>query len=54
MSDTSRKTYHSEEYNRDPMLKAARDYISRGEWIEDIGEALTMYDRAWTELKIGK
>lgn len=48
------ETYHSEEYNRDPMLKAARDYISRGEWIEDIGEALTMYDRAWTELKIGK
>jgi len=36
------------------MLKAARDYISRGEWLEDIGEALTMYDRAWTELKIGK
>jgi len=48
------ETYHSEEYNKDPMLKAARDYISRGEWLEDIGEALTMYDRAWTELKIGK
>ncbi len=48
------ESYHTEEYNNDPMLKAARDYITKGEWIEDIGEALTMYDRAWTELKIGK
>lgn len=36
------------------MLKAAKDYISQGEWIEDIGSALTMYDRYWTELKTGK
>lgn len=48
------ETYHSEEYNKNPILKAARDYITQGEWIEDIGDALPMYDRAWTELKIGK
>ena len=48
------ESYHSEAFNSDPMLKAAKDYISKGEWIEDIGEALTMYDRYWTELKTGK
>lgn len=48
------ETYHSDAFNTDPMLKAAKDYISQGEWIEDIGSALTMYDRYWTELKTGK
>ncbi len=52
--NTRSAPFHSEEYKSDPMLKAAKDYISKGEWIEDLGDALTMYDRAWTELKIRK
>ena len=48
------ESYHSDAYNKDPMLKAARDYITKGEWIEDIGDTLTQYDRYWTELKTGK
>lgn len=48
------ETYHSAEYNSNEILKMARDYITKGEWIEDIGDALTYYDRAWTELKTGK
>ena len=46
--------YHSEEFKNDPMLKIGRDSIDKGEWLTDIGEALTMYDRFWTELKTGK
>jgi spermidine/putrescine transport system substrate-binding protein len=46
--------YHSEEYNNDPFLKTAKDYITKGEWLEDIGDALPMYDKSWTELKTGK
>lgn len=45
---------HSEAYKKDPMLKAAKDFLGKGEWIRDIGEALTLYDRYWTELKTGK
>lgn len=48
------ESYHSKAYNEDPMLKAARDFIGKGEWIQDIGDALTLYDRYWTELKTGK
>ncbi|KXB93226.1 putrescine ABC transporter, periplasmic spermidine [Veillonellaceae bacterium DNF00626] len=48
------ETYHSEEYNGNEILKTARDYITKGEWILDIGDALRYYDRAWTELKTGK
>lgn len=46
--------YHSKEYNNDPFLKTAKDYITKGEWLKDIGDALPMYDKAWTELKTGK
>ncbi|MCD7975167.1 MAG: spermidine/putrescine ABC transporter substrate-binding protein [Phascolarctobacterium sp.] len=46
--------YHSEEFKNDPMLKIGYTNIDKGEWLTDIGEALTMYDRCWTELKTGK
>lgn len=48
------QSYHSEEYNNDPMLKTAKDFIGKGEWIKDIGKSLSLYDRYWTELKTGK
>ena len=50
--NTKSAPYHSEEYKNDPMLRAAKEYISLGEWIEDLGDTLPLYDRAWTELKI--
>ena len=50
--NTKSAPYHSEEYKSDPMLRAAKEYISLGEWIEDLGDTLPLYDRAWTELKI--
>lgn len=45
--------YHDEEFRNNPVLKEARDHADRGEWLKDIGEHVTMYDRAWTELKSG-
>ncbi len=46
--------YHSEEYKNDPILKTARDYIKNSEWTDDVGDAIALYDRCWTELKTGK
>lgn len=45
--------YHSEEFQKDPVLKEARDHADKGEWLKDIGDSVVMYDRAWTELKSG-
>ena len=45
------KPYHSKEYLEDPMLNAAITHLKEGEWLHDIGDAITMYDRYWTELK---
>ena len=46
--------FHSKEFKDDPMLKIGAQAIGQGEWLADIGEALPMYDRYWTELKTGK
>src|SRR5574344_321951 len=37
-----------------PMLKVANANIAKGEWLHDIGNAISMYDKYWTELKTGK
>ena len=36
-----------------PILKAVNSQAGKGEWIQDIGNAITMYDKYWTELKTG-
>jgi len=46
--------FHSKEFKNDPMLKIGMDNIDKGEWLIDIGDALPMYDRYWTELKTAK
>ncbi|MBQ2343223.1 MAG: spermidine/putrescine ABC transporter substrate-binding protein, partial [Acidaminococcaceae bacterium] len=46
--------YHTEEFKNDPILKTARDYIGNSEWTDDVGDAIELYDRCWTELKTGK
>lgn len=48
------KEFHTKEYLDDPMLKTAVDKIKMGEWLADIGDAITMYDKYWTELKTVK
>lgn len=55
-NDPNEKAYefHSEEFKSDPMLKVGAESIDQGEWLLDIGEALPMYDRYWTELKTAK
>ena len=37
-----------------PILKDAAAKSNMGEWLHDIGNAITMYDKFWTELKTGK
>ena len=37
-----------------PILKNANAQSDKGEWLHDIGNAITMYDKYWTELKTGK
>lgn len=52
-TNTQALQYHDEEFRNNPVLKEARDNAGKGEWLKDIGEHVTMYDRAWTELKSG-
>ncbi|MGI6263411.1 MAG: ABC transporter substrate-binding protein [Succiniclasticum sp.] len=37
-----------------PILQYAETKASLGEWLRDIGDAITFYDQLWTELKTGK
>ena len=48
------REFHSKEFLEDPMLQTAADNFSKGEWLHDIGDAITMYDHYWTELKTVK
>lgn len=42
------------EYVNDPILKIGSDNAKKGEWLTDIGDAITLYDKYWTELKTGQ
>ena len=44
----------NKEVEESPILKAVNSQADKGEWIQDIGNAITMYDKYWTELKTGK
>ena len=41
-------------YSQDPILKLGNESGKKGEWLTDIGEGITTYDKYWTELKTGK
>ncbi|MFC5986314.1 spermidine/putrescine ABC transporter substrate-binding protein [Marinicrinis lubricantis] len=45
---------HSEEYRANTMIFLSQEELDRTEWLLDVGETLTDYDRAWTELKSGQ
>ena len=49
--NTKAAEFHTKEYLDDPMLRTAVDEVSKGEWLTDIGDAITIYDKDWTELK---
>ncbi|AZS13197.1 spermidine/putrescine ABC transporter substrate-binding protein [Paenibacillus lutimineralis] len=46
--------FHSAEYNADKMINLSEDELSRTEWLGDVGDKLSLYDRFWTELKSGR
>jgi spermidine/putrescine transport system substrate-binding protein len=48
------KTYHSQDYLLNPMINLTDAELARTEWLVDVGDALTSYDKYWTELKAGK
>ena len=41
-------------YSKDPLLFPSADVMPRLEMIQDLGEKLGLYDRAWTEVKAGR
>jgi spermidine/putrescine transport system substrate-binding protein len=41
-------------YKNDPLLFPDAQTMPRLEMLEDLGESLALYDRAWTEVKAGK
>lgn len=49
--NTKAISLHKKDFINDPMLKTAVDEIDKGEWLTDIGDAITLYDKDWTELK---
>jgi spermidine/putrescine transport system substrate-binding protein len=46
--------YMSEEYKNNPIITLGNKSGKLGEWLVDIGDAITMYDKYWTELKASK
>lgn len=43
-----------EDYKNDPILKIGNENSKLGEWLVDVGDAITIYDQYWTELKASK
>ncbi|MNP02561.1 Spermidine/putrescine-binding periplasmic protein precursor [compost metagenome] len=52
--NTKAMEFHSEAYRSNTMINLSEDELSRTEWLSDVGEALQVYDRYWTELKSGR
>lgn len=47
------KTLVDEQLRENPAVYPPDSTFDRLEWIADLGEAIRLYDRAWTELKMG-
>jgi spermidine/putrescine transport system substrate-binding protein len=41
-----------QEIAHNPVIYPPADTIKRLDWIKDVGDAIKLYDRAWTELKV--
>ena len=46
------RLYLPQEVATNPVIYPPEATIGRLEWIKDVGEAIKLYDRAWTELKV--
>ena len=46
------RLYLPKEVATNPVIYPPEATIGRLEWIKDVGEAIKLYDRAWTELKV--
>ena len=46
------RLYLPKEVAMNPVIYPPEATIARLEWIKDVGEAIKLYDRAWTELKV--
>jgi len=55
-SNPNEKAYplHSEEYRSNKMIFLDKSDLERTEWLVDVGDTSTEYDRYWTELKSGR
>jgi spermidine/putrescine transport system substrate-binding protein len=51
--DPNAKAYelHSAGYKNNHIFKITKDALKDSEWLADVGQALTLYDKYWTELK---
>jgi spermidine/putrescine-binding protein len=46
------RLYLPKESATNPVIYPPEATIARLEWIKDVGDAIKLYDRAWTELKV--
>ncbi|QGG48410.1 polyamine ABC transporter substrate-binding protein [Heliorestis convoluta] len=55
-SNPNKEAYplHNEEYRNNPMIFLSDEEMSNTEWLEDVGDVLPLYDRLWTELRVGR
>lgn len=52
--NTAAMEFHSEEYRSNSMINLTDEELARTEWLDNVGEALQVYDRLWSELKSGR
>ena len=46
------RTFLPKELATNPVIYPPKSTIERLDWIKDVGDAIKLYDRAWTELKV--
>src|SRR5437870_3922660 len=46
------RTFLPKELATNPVVYPPKSTIERLDWIKDVGDAIKLYDRAWTELKV--
>lgn len=52
--NTKAMEFHSEDYRNNTMINLTDEELARTEWLDNVGEALQLYDRLWSELKSGR
>ncbi|WP_127595096.1 ABC transporter substrate-binding protein [Paenibacillus lautus] len=52
--NTKAMEFHSEAYRTNTMINLTDEELGRTEWLDNVGDSLSIYDRLWTELKSGR